>query len=147
MADWHDTANRALALLDDSDAAVRTKCMMTHILDEGHDDSFISDFFNVQQTAGGLPPNITTEQFIAMVSAHLREILGRDSFDGLSDSDFTDSILGSDGSIRQIIGFLNGVVHQAAPGEAHLALWKFILDSRSDPNSIYHCYADFLVDG
>jgi hypothetical protein len=51
-----------------------------------------------------------------------------------------------DENIRHHISFLNGVVHQAAAGDVHKALWQLILDARTDPASIYTCYKDFLVD-
>jgi hypothetical protein len=151
--DWRPRARRGLTLLqsDTSPEASRTTCMLNHILDDSHGDSYIGDYFNVQQTAGGLPPNVTMEKFIAGVSTHIRGSLaatGATSSFGeqVSDSDFKAAVLGFDVNIRKIITFLNGVVHQIAPGEVHLALWKFILDARSDPNSLYKCYKDYLVD-
>ena len=150
MPDWRDTANRAVTFLesDTSVEATRTKCMLNHILDETHNDSYISkDFFNVQQTAGGLPDGVTIDQFIAAVAGHICEELTSSSFDpALSDDDFRTAVMSFDSNIRRHITFLNGVVHQIAPGDVHQALWKLILDSRSDPNSIYTCYADYLVD-
>lgn len=150
MSDWHDSANRALTLLDgDSSAeAGRTRCMINHVLDESLDDSYISkDFYNVQQTAGGLPPTVTMDQFLGMITGHVREGLGMSNFDpGMSDDDFRTALMSFDSNIRQHITFLNGTVHQAAPGDVHVALWNRILASRSDSNSIYTCYADYLVD-
>jgi hypothetical protein len=149
MPDWRDTAQRAVTFLesDTSDEATRTKCILNHILDESHDDSYISkDFFNVQQTAGGLPDGVTIDQFIAAITGHIREELTSSSFDpALSDDDLRTAVMSFDSNIRDHI-ILNGVVHQAAPSEVHLALWKLILDSRSDSNSIYTYYADYLVD-
>lgn len=151
--DWHPRARRGLSLLqnDTSDEATRTKCMLNHILDDSHNDSFISDYYNVQQTAGGLPPNVTMDQFITGVSTRIRDRLGVSgptaSFgEQVSDDDFKSGVLGFDANIRKIITFLNGVVHQIAPGDVHVALWKFILDSRNDSNSVYKCYKDYLVD-
>ena len=149
-ADWRVRAKRALTVLqnDSSGEATRTKCMFNHILEESHSDSYISkDFYNVQQTAGGLPASMSMEQFLAAITGHIRAELASRSFDSAeTDSVFRDSILTFDSNIRHHITFLNGVVHQAAPGKVHLALWKLILDSRSDSNSIYECYADYLVD-
>jgi hypothetical protein len=150
MADWRETANRALSLLDsdNSDESNRTRCMINHILDESHSDGYISkDFFNVQQTAGGLPDTVTMEQFVAAITGHIREDLAKSNFDpDMSDDDFRIALMSFDSNIRHHITFLNGVVHQIAPGEVHLALWNLILNSRNDPNSIYTCYADYLVD-
>jgi len=150
MAEWHESANRAISLLDgdNSGEGSRTKCIINHVLDDGHSDSYISkDFYNVQQTAGGLPDGVSMEQFISMVSGHIREELASSSFDSnMSDEDFRTALMSFDSVIRRHITFLNGVVHQPAAGEVHLALWKLILDSRSDPNSVYRCYADYLVD-
>jgi hypothetical protein len=148
--DWHDVAKRAIAFLqsDTSDAATRTKCMLNHILDESHGDGYISkDFYNVKQTAGGLPPNTTMVQFLAAIMGRLRNGLTSSSFDtSLSDDDFRTAVMSFDSNIRQHITFLNGVVHQAAPGKVHVALWNLILDSLKDPNSLYKCYTDYLVD-
>ena len=148
--DWHDVAKRAIAFLqsDTSDAATRTTCMLNHILDASHGDGYISkDFYNVKQTAGGLPPGTTMVQFLAAIMGRLRKALASSSFDpSLSDDDFRTAIMSFDSNIRQHITFLNGTVHQAAPGQVHVALWNLILDSRKDPNSLYKCYADYLVD-
>jgi hypothetical protein len=153
--DWRGRAKRALTVLqnDSSGEATRTKCMFNHILEESHSDSYISkDFYNVQQTAGGLPANMSMEQFLAAITGHIRAELGSTAFGDSrggeqSDSDFRSSVLTFDSNIRHHITFLNGVAHQAAAGKVHLALWKLILDSRKDPNSLYKCYADYLVDG
>jgi hypothetical protein len=151
MADWRESAERALSLLDSdtTDGADRTKRMINHVLDKSHDDGYISkDFFNVQQTAGGLPDSMTMDEFVAAITGHLREGLSSSSFDPDVDDDaFREAIMSFDDNIRRHIRFLNGVVHQIAPGEVHLALWQQILDSRSDSNSVYSCYTDYLVDG
>lgn len=78
MVDWHQTASRALTLLDGdtSDAGVRTRNIVNHVLDKSHRDDFISkDFFNVQQTAGGLPPGVTMSDFLTMITGHVRNSL------------------------------------------------------------------------
>jgi hypothetical protein len=36
-------------------------------------------------------------------------------------------LMSFDTNIRHHITFLNGVVHQIAPGDVHLALWNLIL--------------------
>jgi hypothetical protein len=150
MVDWHDSAKRALTMLDGdtSDEGSRTKCMINHILDESHGDGYISkDFYNVQQTAGGLPDTLTMEQFLSMITGHLREELGRSNFEAeMGDDDFRTALMSFDSNIRRHITFLNGTVHQIAPGDVHVALWKLILASRTDPDSIYTCYANYLVD-
>ena len=151
MADWHDAANRVLTLLqsDSSDArGTRTTCIINHVLDENNLDSYISkDFFNVQQTAGGLPDTVTMQQFIDAITGHVRDDLGMSNFDpGMSDDDFRTALMSIESNIVHHIEFLNGVVHQIAAGQVHLALWQLILDSRSDDRSIYACYRDFLVD-
>jgi len=54
MADWHTAAQRGMTLLDGdtSTEGTRTKSILNHVLDESHDDGYISkDFYNVQQTA------------------------------------------------------------------------------------------------
>jgi len=156
MSDWHDVANRGLSLLADnaSEEAARTVCILNHILNEDNSDLYISkDFFNVQQTAGGLPPDITMDQFIQIVAGHVRGAgendlgLGGSSFDeSLPDEDVRSALLTFDDSIRRHIRFLNGVVHQAAAGEVHRGLWDFILAAREEPTTIYGaCYRDFLV--
>ncbi len=149
MADWHDVAKRALTLLDGdtSDEGKRTQCMINHILDESHSDGYISkDFYNVQQTAGGLPDTLTMDQFLGMITGHIRDELAMSNFDSGSDDDFRAALLTFDANIRRHITFLNGVVHQIAPGDVHVALWNQILASRTDPSSIYTCYASYLVD-
>jgi hypothetical protein len=150
MTDWRESAKRGLSMLDgdSSDEASRTKCMINHVLDESHSDSYISkDFYNVQQTAGGLPDGVTMDQFISAIAGHIREDLAKSNFDPeMSDDDFRIALMAFDSNIRRHITFLNGVVHQIAAGDVHLALWKLILDSRSDADSIYSCYANYLVD-
>jgi hypothetical protein len=150
MAEWHATAARALTLLDGdtSDAGVRTQNIVNHILDESHRDDYISkDFFNVQQTAGGLPPGVTMADFLAAITGHVRDDFSSSSFDPrVSDDDFRNALMSIDENIRRHITFLNGVVHQAAAGEVHKALFQLILDARNDPDSVYTCYTDFLVD-
>jgi len=150
MSDWKNAASRGLSLLSDdsSDTADRTGRILRHVLDEGNQDDYISkDFFNVQQTAGGLPESLSMQQFIDMVAGHVRDQLTMSSFDDtISDDDFRTAVLTFDDNIRRHIRFLNGVVHQAAPGEVHLALWRLILDSRTDDRSVYSCYRDFLID-
>jgi hypothetical protein len=118
------------------------------VLDESNSDEYISkDFYNVQQTAGGLPENMTFEDFLVAIAGHVRSSLDSDSFsEELSDDDFRTACLSFDDVIRRHIAFLNGVVHQAAPGEVHLKLWDFILQSRNLSTSIYSLYRDYLVD-
>ena len=150
MADWKETAARGLTLLDGdtSDAAVRTRAIIGHILDESlHDDYISKDFFNVQQAAGGLPDGVSMSQFLDLVTGHVRDDFSSSSFDpGGSDDDFRVALLATDENIRRHIAFLNGAVHQAAAGEVHKALWQLILDARNDPASVYTCYRDFLVN-
>ena len=82
-----------------------------------------------------------------MVSGHVRDELEGSGFgDDLSDDDFQVAMLTFDDSIRRHIRFLNGVVHQGAPGEVHRSLWDLILSARNDDSSIYSCYRQFLVD-
>ncbi len=159
MSDWHDVANRGLSLLagDSSEEATRTVSILNHILNEDNSDAYIScDFYNVQQMAGGLDPNsgLTMDQFIAMVTGHIREGgtcgslgLTGSSFDAsVSDDDLRTALLSFDNVIRQHIRFLNGVVHQIAPGEVHMALWNWILAAHDDPKTLYgDCYRDYLV--
>jgi hypothetical protein len=84
MADWKATAARGLTLLDGdtSDAAVRTRAIISHILDESlHDDYISKDFFYVQQTAGGLPDGVSMSQFLDMITGHVRDDFSSSSFD------------------------------------------------------------------
>ncbi len=156
MSDWHDVARRGLSLLDgdSSDEATRTVCILNHILDESKSDWYLSrDFFNVQQTAGGLPSTVTMDQFLSGITGHVRGVgdsdpgLGGSSFDqSLPDDDVRSALLTFDNVIRQHVGFLNGVVHQIAPGDVHVALWNLILSAHDDPSSIYgDCYKDYIV--
>ena len=145
---WQDQANRALTMFEGSsdDNEDRSRQIFNHVLDESNRDDYIShDFFNVQQTAGGLPDGVTFDDFVQMVAGHVRAEL--DAFeDDLSDDDFKLAALTFDDVIRQHITFLNGVVHQAAAGQVHVQVWNLILNSRSDDTSIYAVYRDFLVD-
>ncbi len=58
----------------------------------------------------------------------------------------TGAVVGGHEGLGQTTLFDNGVVHQIAPGEVHVALWNLILDALKDPNSIYKCYAGYFVD-
>jgi hypothetical protein len=150
MGTWQDRAQRGLTLFEGAGTSEgdQTWQIFNHILDENNLDDYISaDFFNVQQTAGGLPDGMTFDQFVSMVGGHVRSELQGDSFDeGLSDDDLRVAALTFDDTIRRHIRFLNGVVHQAAPGEVHRSLWELILNARNEPGSIYSCYKEFLVD-
>ncbi len=150
MADWRETANRGLGMLDGDAAeeAQRTKEMLLHVLDESNRDDYISkDFFNVQQTAGGLPDGVSFEQYLGAIEGHVRETLASSSFDpGTGDEDFRTALMSLDENIRRHIRFLNGVVHQGAPGDVHVQLWERILEARADDRSVYRCYRDYLVD-
>ena len=150
MTTWQDRAQRGLTLLEGSGSGEgdRTWQIFNHILDESNRDDYISrDFFNVQQTAGGLPEGVSFEQFLSMISGHVRSELEGSSFDeGLGDDDFRTAALTFDDNIRRHIRFLNGVVHQGAPGEVHRSLWDMILSERSEDSSVYSCYKEFLVD-
>lgn len=149
MSTWKDRANRVLVLFEGSkdDNEDRSWQIMNHVLDEANSDLYISkDFYNVQQTAGGLPDGMSIEKFIAMIAGTVRSQLESSSFsDDLEDADFKIAALSFDDVIRKHISFLNGVVHQIAPGNVHLALWKYILQLRDDDTSIYSCYRDYLV--
>lgn len=150
MGLWQDRAYRGLTMLeaDGTEEGGRTWQILNHVLEESNRDDYISrDFYNVQQTAGGLPEGVTFEQFVSAIAGRVRAELESSSFDeGLSDEDFRVAALSFDDSIRRHIRFLNGVVHQGAPGEVHLGLWDLILRSRDDDTSIYACYRDYLVD-
>ena len=77
----------------------------------------------------------------------MRSQLERSNFDDdIGNEDFMAALLTFDDVIRKHMRFLNGVVHQAAPGDVHLALWELILEARSDSRSLYSCYSDFLVN-
>jgi hypothetical protein len=148
---WEQRAGRGLILFegDPSDEGDRTWQIFNHILDGTHRDDYVSkDFYNVQQTAGGLPEGYDFDQFLANVLGHVRTELESSSFaDDIDDQAFRAAAITFDDNIRRHISFLNGVVHQGAPGEVHVALWNLILSSRSDDNSVYACYRDYLVDG
>lgn len=150
MVNWKDRAERGLTLFEsaESDEGDRTWQIFNHVLDENNRDDYISaDFFNVQQTAGGLPAEISFDQFVSMISGHVREQLEGSNFDDdIADEEFKGAALTFDDVIRRHIRFLNGVVHQGAPGEVHRGLWDLILAARSDNRSIYSCYRDYLVD-
>jgi hypothetical protein len=149
MTLWRDRAYRGLNLIegDRSDEGEHTWRILNHVLDEQNRDDYVSrDFFNVQQTAGGLPPSFRVDQFVAAISGHVRNELEGGGFEQASDDDFRRACSTFDDNIRRHIRFLNGVVHQIAPGEVHVALWEHILRSRNDDRSIYACYRDYLVD-
>jgi len=150
MTTWQDRANRALVMFEasDSDEGDRSFQIFNHILDTNNFDDFISkDFFNVQQTAGGLPDGMKFEDFLGSIAGRVRTLLEGAGFDEeLGDDDFRTSALSFDDVIRQHIRFLNGVVHQAAPGKVHVNLWNFILAAKSEPRSIYSIYKEFLVE-
>ncbi len=156
MSDWHDVANRGVSLFsgDSSDAATRTVSILNHVLNESNSDSYLSkDFFNVKQTAGGLPDGVTMDQYLSAIIGHVRGTgdsdpgLGGSSFDAsLSDDDLRTALLSFDDNIRQHIQFLNGVVHQIAPGDVHVALWNWILNAHNDPTTLYgDTYKDYIV--
>jgi hypothetical protein len=150
MATWQDRAQPGLTLFEGAGSREgdRTWQILNHILDESNLDDYISrDFFNVQQTAGGLPEGVSFEQFVALIQGHVRSELEGSSFDeGLGDNDFQTAALTFDDNIRRHMRFLNGVVHQGAPGEVHRSLWDMILSARNDSASVYSCYRDFLID-
>ncbi|MET9735923.1 hypothetical protein ABZZ79_36460 [Streptomyces sp. NPDC006458] len=147
---WQDRSQRGLALFEGSsdDSGTRTGQIFSHVLDEQKRDDYISrDFFNVQQTAGGLPEGMSFDDYVGLVAGHVRdEVTGSNFGEDVSDEDFRAAALTFDDNIRRHIRFLNGVVHQGAPGEVHLGLWELILNSRADDSSLYSCYRDFLVD-
>jgi hypothetical protein len=147
---WQDRAQRALSAFEGSQDANedRTWQILNHILDEANSDSYVSkDFFNVQQTAGGLPDGVTFDNFLALILGNVRSELEGSSFaDDVDDESFKTAALTFDDNIRRHIRFLNGVVHQGAPGEVHSALWNYILTARGDDKSTYACYRDYIVD-
>src|SRR5262245_55898401 len=140
MASWQARAQRGLTMFEGSGNAEgdRTWQIFNHILDEGHRDDYISrDFFNVQQTAGGLAEGLSFEHVASRVAGHVRSELHGSNFDAdVGDDDFRSAALTFDDNIRRHIRFLNGVVHQAAPGEVHRGLWELILAARSQNDSI-----------
>lgn len=150
MANWKKRAERGLVLFEGSegDEEDRTWQILNHVLDEDNRDDYISaDFFNVQQTAGGLPPSMSFEKFVARIAGHVRKQLEGNNFgDDIDDDEFKLAMLTIDDVIRRHIRFLNGVVHQGAPGEVHMRLWELLLKARSDDHSLYSCYRDYLVD-
>ena len=150
MSTWHNRAYRILNLFeaDPTDEGDRTWQIMNHILDEACDDSYVSrDFYNIQQTAGGLPEGVSFDDFLHGVQGHVRDELEGGSFEEvLSDGEIRQAALTFDDNIRRHIRYLNGVVHQIAPGEVHLKLWDLILRSRHNDASLYSCYRDYLVD-
>ena len=145
---WQDQANRALTIFQGStdDQEAHSWQVFNHVLDDSNRDDYIShDFFNVEQTAGGLPDGVTFDDFVNLVAGHVRDEL--DTFENdLSDDDFKLAALTFDDNIRHHITFLNGVVQKAGAGQVHMALWNLILNSRNDDTSIYAVYRDFLVD-
>jgi hypothetical protein len=146
---WKERAERGLTLLEGStdEHEDRTWQIFNHVLGENNSDEYVSrDFFNVQQTAGGLPEGMSFEDYLGLVAGHVRSELESSSFDTDDDADFKSAALTFDENIRRHIRFLNGTVHQAAPGDVHVQLWQKILDARSDNSSIYSCYRDYLVD-
>jgi hypothetical protein len=90
--------------LDDNED--RSWQIFNKILDESNRDDYISkDFFNVQQTAGGLPERVSFDDFVAMVAGHVRNELEGSGFDEeLADSDFRAGALSFDDSICRISG-------------------------------------------
>jgi hypothetical protein len=155
---WQTRVQRGLALLDSSQPdQARTLCMLNKILDTSTRDDFLNDYFNIQQTAGGLPDSFPFDQFREQVSAHLRQVLNiqptMTDNDGNTtampepdDDGLRMQLLAPDHTLVQIFGFLNGTVHQAAPGVVHIGLWNYVLDSTKDDRSIYSCYRDIFVD-
>jgi len=143
--EWRSTADRALDLLDSGKDA-RTICMLKKAKEDGTDDRYVADYYNIQQAAGGLPENVSFEQFLNGVSYKLREQLGKDSYDGLSDDELTEAVRTYDGVIFRIFRFLNSNVHQAAAGEVHKALYNYILDNTKNSSTLYSCYKETFVD-
>jgi hypothetical protein len=150
MATWQDRAQRGLTLFEGSptEEGDRTWQIFNHVLDENNFDDYISnDFFNVQQTAGGLPDGMTFDDYLSKIVGRVRSSLEGENFDeNRSDDEFRQAALTFDDNIRRHIRFLNGTVHQAAPGEVHVNLWNYILAARGEDKSIYSCYRDYLVD-
>jgi hypothetical protein len=150
MMSWQDRAKRGLLMFegDPDQNADRSWQIFNHVLEESNRDDYLSrDFYNIQQTAGGLPDGVSFDDFVAAVSGHIRAELESSGFaEELGDDDFRVAALSFDENIRRHISFLNGVVHQAAAGEVHLSLWNLLLSARADDTSIYACYRDYLVD-
>jgi len=145
-ADWKVNAERAKKLLGDSDVDKRTKCMGDVALRDGTDDRVANDFWNIQQTAGGLPEHLSFEKFVELVSLKYREYLGKDMWTDLSDEEFVDGLRPLDGNTLKVFDFLNGTVHQAGAGNAHRCLWNYILFGTHDSDSMYSCYSEVFVD-
>ena len=151
--DWLSRAQRCVSLLDPSDdSQTVTICMLNKIQDPDVSDLYISnDFYNVQQTAGGLPDTMTFQQFVDRVAGHLRVELMKDLYaPTVNDDDVRYALLGNgmwDTNIRYHFRFLNIQVHQAGAGEVHKALWNLILDSVGNDKSIYSCYRNIFIDG
>ncbi len=146
---WSDRVQRGLSLLDSSnDEHTVTICMLNKVLDANVSDLYIShDFYNVQQTAGGLPDGYSFDQFLAAVGGHIRDEIMSSSFaPEVADADMLASVLTWDSNIRYHFRFLNGIVHQIAAGEVHVKLWNLILDSIKNDNSIYACYRSIIID-
>jgi len=145
--EYTETANRAIKLLDPADDS-RTICMLKKVQEEGTDDRYVADYYNVKQTAGGLPEGVSFEKFLNGISFHMRDQLGKDGVYGsdASDDDVKNGVRTFDTVIRQIFDYLNANVHQAAAGEAHKELWNYILDQTKVSSSLYSCYSSTFVD-
>ncbi|HZS41813.1 MAG TPA: hypothetical protein VFF06_33520 [Polyangia bacterium] len=160
MADelWQQRVNRALALLDSSQPdQARTICMFNKVLDTSNNDDYVSDYYTIQQTAGGLPDGVSFERLLGQVSTNIRTDLNTQrTFTDESgnvtvspepgDDDFREWMLGADHQIVKIFGLVNATVHQAAPGDFHIKLYNYILDSLKNSRSLYSCYGDIFVD-
>ncbi|HEV8632061.1 MAG TPA: hypothetical protein VGV61_17230 [Thermoanaerobaculia bacterium] len=146
--EWRETADRAISLLDSSDDAdARIICMLNKVKDDATDDRYISDYYNVQQTAGGLPENVTFERFVEMASTHTRDWLSKDGlWKDMTDDEIRSGIRSMDAVILKIFGFLNANVHQAGAGNLHVALWNYILDNGKNASSLYSCYSGTFID-
>ena len=161
MADelWQQRVRRGLGLLDASQPdQARTICMLNKVLDTGNNDDYVSDYYTIQQTAGGLPDGVSFDQMLGQVSTHIRQDLntqrtltdenGQTTVSPDPDDDgFREWMLGADHQIVKIFGLVNATVHQAAPGDFHIKLYNFILDSLKNDRSLYSCYRDIFVDG
>jgi hypothetical protein len=146
---WQDRAQRGLTLLDANNSAHATTIgILNKVLDTNNSDLYISsDFFNVQQTAGGLPDTLTFDDFVARIAGHIRGELGGSSLAlGIGDDDVRAALLTWNDNIMHHFTFLNGVVHQAAAGDVHVKLWNYILDAVKNDQSIYACYRDIIID-
>ncbi len=144
--DWRDTVNRAIPLLDSSNDS-RTICMLEKIKEDGADDRFVADYFNVQQTAGGLPDGVSFGDFVNMISNKLRDQLGKDSLYGnVTDDELASGVRTYDNVIYKIFKFVNANVHQAGAGEVHKQLYGYILDNTKNSSTLYSCYSSTFVD-